>query len=222
MTFFPEGSNSSWIFEKSATYFDGDHVPSRAHRLLPNANIVAILIPAEKRAYSWYQHMRAHADPTAINMSFKQVVQAGADSPKAVLSLQSRCLEPGKYAAHLEKWLLFYRAKQLHIIDGEELKYDPVAVMNRLQHFLEISPYHDYRDTLVYDKKKGFYCQLASDGTKKCLGKGKGRQYPPMDPDTEAWLRAYYKHHNEALAKLLSRLGYSTPTWLKESLELSA
>jgi hypothetical protein len=34
---------------------------------------VAILIPAEKRAYSWYQHMRAHGDPTAINMSFKQV-----------------------------------------------------------------------------------------------------------------------------------------------------
>ncbi len=34
---------------------------------------MAILIPAEKRAYSWYQHMRAHGDPTAINMSFKQV-----------------------------------------------------------------------------------------------------------------------------------------------------
>jgi hypothetical protein len=35
---------------------------------------VAILIPAEMRAYSWYHHMRAHADPTAINMSFKQVI----------------------------------------------------------------------------------------------------------------------------------------------------
>jgi hypothetical protein len=38
-----------------------------------------------------------------------QLVMAGADSPRAVLNLQSRCLEPGKYATHLEKWLLFYR-----------------------------------------------------------------------------------------------------------------
>jgi hypothetical protein len=42
--------------------------------------------------------------------------------------------------------VLYPRAKQLHIIDGEELKYDPVAVMNRLQHFLEVSPFHDYRE----------------------------------------------------------------------------
>jgi hypothetical protein len=26
-----------------------------------------------------------------------------------------------------------------------------------------------------------------------------------MDTETESWLRAYYKHHNEALVKLLSR-----------------
>jgi hypothetical protein len=26
-----------------------------------------------------------------------------------------------------------------------------------------------------------------------------------MDTETETWLRAYYKHHNEALVKLLSR-----------------
>jgi hypothetical protein len=39
MNFFPEGTNSTWLFEKSATYFDGEFVPSRAHRLLPDANI---------------------------------------------------------------------------------------------------------------------------------------------------------------------------------------
>jgi hypothetical protein len=39
MNYFPERTNSTWLFEKSATYFDGDFVPARAHRLLPNANI---------------------------------------------------------------------------------------------------------------------------------------------------------------------------------------
>ena len=37
--FFPEGNASLFLFEKSATYFDGDYVPLRAHRLLPNVNI---------------------------------------------------------------------------------------------------------------------------------------------------------------------------------------
>ena len=37
--FFPEGNSSVALFEKSATYFDGEFVPLRAHRLLPEAKI---------------------------------------------------------------------------------------------------------------------------------------------------------------------------------------
>ena len=38
--FFPPDRNTSvFLFEKSATYFDGEFVPLRAHRLLPDANI---------------------------------------------------------------------------------------------------------------------------------------------------------------------------------------
>lgn len=57
MNFFPlpNASNSKLVFEKSATYFDGDLVPLRAHSLLPNAKIIVILISPIKRAYSWYQ-----------------------------------------------------------------------------------------------------------------------------------------------------------------------
>lgn len=213
--FFPEGSNSTtFLFEKSANYFDGDYVPLRAHKLLPEANIVSILIPPENRAYSWYQHMRAHSDPTAINYSFRQVITAGTDSPKPVLSLQSRCLEPGKYAQHLEKWLTFYRPNQVYILDGEEVKKSPVAVLNKLQRFLQI-PYFDYSKSLVFDKKKGYYCQLVN-GKKKCLGKGKGRVYPPMDEDTANWLNNYYRYHNEQLKKLLIRLGNPVPAWLSD------
>lgn len=37
--FFPDRNTSVFLFEKSATYFDGEFVPLRAHRLLPDANI---------------------------------------------------------------------------------------------------------------------------------------------------------------------------------------
>lgn len=66
-------SNARYFFEKSATYFDGDLVPKRAHQLLPNAKLVVILLSPAKRAYSWYQHIRAHGDVIANNYSFYQV-----------------------------------------------------------------------------------------------------------------------------------------------------
>lgn len=39
-----------------------------------------------------------------------------------------------------------------------------------------------------FDPQKGFWCQLLEGGKTKCLGKSKGRKYPPMDPEvTCAW-----------------------------------
>lgn len=57
MSFFPvpENSTAKFLFEKSATYFDGELVPLRAHALLPRAKLVTILVSPIKRAYSWYQ-----------------------------------------------------------------------------------------------------------------------------------------------------------------------
>jgi hypothetical protein len=43
MSFFPVPKNATarYLFEKSATYFDGDLVPRRAHALLPHAKLVS-------------------------------------------------------------------------------------------------------------------------------------------------------------------------------------
>ena len=51
MNFFPplQGNISRYTFEKSATYFDGELVPKRAHALLPNVKLVTILISPAKR-----------------------------------------------------------------------------------------------------------------------------------------------------------------------------
>ena len=40
-----------------------------------------------------------------------------------------------------------------------------------------------------------------------------------MMPETQKYLRSLYRPHNEALVKLLSRLGYTTPDWLEEDLK---
>jgi len=221
MNYFPERKygNKTVLFEKSATYFDKDLAPKRASRLLKNAKLVVILISPSDRAYSWYQHMRAKNEPTSMDYSFHQVISTPINkTSKALKGLQSRCLEPGKYASHIERWLQFYKSQQLLIIDGEKLKSDPIYVMNKLQHFLNVQPIVDYEKLLKYDSNKGFYCPITSNGNVKCLGKGKGRQYPPMEKISRKFLNSHYRLYNEHLLKLLKRLGYTVPNWLEQDL----
>ncbi|XP_018322286.1 bifunctional heparan sulfate N-deacetylase/N-sulfotransferase [Agrilus planipennis] len=221
MNFFPVDPNSTnrFFFEKSATYFDGDLVPKRVQSLLPHAKLVTILISPARRAYSWYQHTKAHGDVIANNFSFHQVITANDTAPKPLRDLRNRCLNPGKYAQHLERWLLYFPQQQIHIIDGEDLKSNPVNVMTEIQRFLKISPPFDYANHLKFDPKKGFYCQVVNGDHTKCLGRSKGRQYPPMEEKSMKFLQRYYLSHNTALVKLMKKIGIrNIPQWLKDDL----
>ncbi|XP_072563034.1 bifunctional heparan sulfate N-deacetylase/N-sulfotransferase 4 [Paramormyrops kingsleyae] len=221
MEFFPVPSNvtTDFLFEKSANYFPSEDSPRRAAALLPKAKIITLLINPSDRAYSWYQHQKAHEDRTALQYSFYEVISAGHHSPAELRSLQSRCLVPGLYATHLERWLTYFPPSQLLIIDGQQLRNDPTAVMDEVQKFLGVSPYYNYSQALTFDPQKGFWCQLLEGGKTKCLGKSKGRKYPPMTAESRAFLSRYYKDHNIELSKLLHRLGQPLPAWLREELQ---
>lgn len=224
------------FYDKSATYFDGDNVAGRAHALLPRAKLVILLISPLKRAYSWYQHQRAHNLSVALNFTFYEIVSLDFQKDrgkiheptlKAVRDLRNRCLSPGTYATHLEKWLAHYSPDQMMIVDGEELRDNPVLVMNRLQTFLKLETRINYRKLLRFEPKKGFFCLVStinndvnnnSSNTLKCLGKSKGRLYEEMDERARKYLHDYYLRHNVVLSKLLTRLRVSIPMWLQTEL----
>ncbi|XP_056456321.1 bifunctional heparan sulfate N-deacetylase/N-sulfotransferase 1b [Gadus chalcogrammus] len=220
MEYFPLPSNTSsdYYFEKSANYFDSEVAAQRAAALLPKAKIVTILINPADRAYSWYQHQRAHEDPVALKFSFQDVITAGPEGPLRLRVLQNRCLVPGWYAVHLERWLSHYHASQLLVLDGQMLKSEPASIMDKIQKFLSLSNVVNYHKILAFDPKKGFWCQLLEGGKTKCLGKSKGRRYPDMTPEAQAFLREYYRDHNIELSKLLYRMGQPLPSWLREEL----
>lgn len=122
----------------------------RASSLLPKAKLVAILHDPVKRAYSWYQHMRAHNDPTAVSHTFSEVIRATAQSSSntKLLSLRDHCLSPGRYHIHLSKWLKHYSYHQLYLVDGGELVVDPVSALARLQDFLQVPRKMNYSKIL--------------------------------------------------------------------------
>ncbi|XP_060262653.1 bifunctional heparan sulfate N-deacetylase/N-sulfotransferase 2 isoform X3 [Ovis aries] len=224
MDFFPVPSNAStdFLFEKSATYFDSEVVPRRGAALLPRAKIITVLTNPADRAYSWYQHQRAHGDPVALNYTFYQVISASSQAPPALRSLQNRCLVPGYYSTHLQRWLTYYPSGQLLIVDGQELRTNPAASMESIQKFLGITPFLNYTRTLRFDEDKGFWCQGLEGGKTRCLGKSKGRKYPDMDAESRLFLMDFFRNHNLELSKLLSRLGQPVPSWLREELQHSS
>nr|XP_023406412.1 bifunctional heparan sulfate N-deacetylase/N-sulfotransferase 1 isoform X4 [Loxodonta africana] len=221
MEFFPIPSNttSDFYFEKSANYFDSEVAPRRAAALLPKAKVLTILINPADRAYSWYQHQRAHDDPVALKYTFHEVITAGPDMSSKLRALQNRCLVPGWYATHIERWLSAFHANQILVLDGKLLRTEPAKVMDTVQKFLGVANTIDYHKTLAFDPKKGFWCQLLEGGKTKCLGKSKGRKYPEMDLDSRAFLKDYYRDHNIELSKLLYKMGQTLPTWLREDLQ---
>ncbi|TSO98569.1 Bifunctional heparan sulfate N-deacetylase/N-sulfotransferase 4 [Bagarius yarrelli] len=133
---------TDFLFEKSASYFPSEETPKRAAALLPKAKILTLLINPSDRAYSWYQHQRAHEDQAALRYSFYEVISANQHAPSELRSLQNRCLLPGLYATHLERWLTYYPA-------GQQLRNDPAAVMDEVQKFLGVSPYFNYSQALT-------------------------------------------------------------------------
>lgn len=209
------------FFEKTADYFDNYMAPMRVAALIPDVKLITILLDPVKRAYSWYQHARAHKNPASLNFTFYEIITAGEGSPKIQRELRNRCLNPSIYAQHLERWLDYFPPSQLLILDGQEVKEDPPLVMDKLQKFIEIHPYVDYRRLLRYDSKKKFYCQVLQSDFIKCLGPGKGRIYPPMEEAAQKYLKMFFRRHNVALSKLLMKLNQPAPTWLKEDLRES-
>ncbi|XP_069754105.1 bifunctional heparan sulfate N-deacetylase/N-sulfotransferase 1b isoform X2 [Narcine bancroftii] len=221
MDYFPIPSNTSsdFFFEKSANYFDSEVAPRRAAALLPRVKIISILISPADRAYSWYQHQRAHDDLVALKYSFHEVITAGVTAAPKLRALQSRCLTPGWYPIHIEHWLTYYHANQILVLDGQLLRTEPAATMEKVQKFLGLRNIINYHKFLVFDPKKGFWCLLLDSNKTKCLGKSKGRKYPEMDPDSRVFLREHYRDANIELSKLLYKLGQTLPTWLREELQ---
>ncbi|TKC52304.1 hypothetical protein EI555_000665, partial [Monodon monoceros] len=215
----PSNVTTDFLFEKSANYFHSEEAPKRAASLVPKAKIITILIDPSDRAYSWYQHQRSHEDPAALKFSFYEVISAGPRASSELRALQKRCLVPGWYASHIERWLIYFPPFQLLIIDGQQLRTDPATVMDEVQKFLGVSPHYNYSEALTFDSHKGFWCQLLEEGKTKCLGKSKGRKYPPMDPESRVFLSSYYRDHNVELSKLLHRLGQPLPSWLRQELQ---
>jgi len=222
LSLFELHSNKKVInIDKSANYFIEQKAPRRIKELIPNVSLVFITIDPAKRAYSWYQHMRAHKDKIAINYTFYEVLTLNETDEtvlKEMRKLRVHCLDPGIYIKHVSNWLQYFTTKQMHIVDGEMLRIKPDKCLHSLQNeLLKKKDILNYTQLLKYSEKKGFFCAIQNDGYKnstKCLGNSKGRKYPLIDNKSLLYLNDFFKEPNFKFYKFLKAKLYSIPLWL--------
>uniref|UniRef100_A0A915E8N8 Matrin-type domain-containing protein n=1 Tax=Ditylenchus dipsaci TaxID=166011 RepID=A0A915E8N8_9BILA len=119
-------SSASVIFEKSANYFDSEEAPMAIQALLPGAKLIVIMINPVDRAYSWFQHIASHNESLPGNLTADQVFMGNIS---IAARLRRRCLGPGLYAQHLDRWLDYFRPSQIILVDGQQLRYEPESVV---------------------------------------------------------------------------------------------
>lgn len=209
LNLFQETNGSIINFEKSANYLTDLKVPLRIKNLLNDTKLILILLNPIDRAYSWYQHEKAHNNSIALNYTFKEILTINSTN-KNFLSLKEKCLRNGLYYRYLKEWFKYFKTNQFYIIDGNEFKIDPRDDLNKLQQFIGLNESYrvNYTKILKFNSKKGFYCSY------KCLGPSKGRKYVKLDDESQLFLKNYYKKSNEFLKKILLKYNFKLPSWI--------
>lgn len=109
----------------------------------------------------------------------------------------------GAYSEHLSHWLRVFPRHQIHIIESDNLRVNPLEEMKQVEKFLDLKPFFA-PDDFYFNSSRGFYCtRRRSTGKTKCLGKSKGRHHITVDTSILDKLRQFYRPYNDKLSQLL-------------------
>ncbi len=178
--------------EATPSYFPHPAAPARAARAIPRAKLVLALRNPADRAYSHY-HMRLRRGREC--MTFEDALEyegrrtawdreRSATDPrhKAYRSYNYGYAEGGRYAEHLERWLGHFAAKDILVVEADQMRRDGQAALDGVYSFLGLEPF--------------------GAGAPASLNEG---DYAPMKEATREKLLGYFRPHNERLYSMLGR-----------------
>jgi hypothetical protein len=135
-------------FEATPDYLFDPRAPQRAHELVPEAKLIALLRDPAQRAVSQYHHnRRLDHEPLPLLDALRaederlegELERLEADPRYRALPLRRHSyVQRGLYAEQLERWLHVYPRTQLLAVKFESLIADPVKTLATIQDFVGI------------------------------------------------------------------------------------
>ncbi|NRB63836.1 MAG: sulfotransferase domain-containing protein [Saprospiraceae bacterium] len=156
---FENATNESYLGEASHGYLSDPKSARLIRSLFPDSKFVIILRNPADRAYSLYNHMRRYryekittfekalvAENERINSEYFR-----KNNPQYIHNFLY--FESGKYGSQIQRYLNLFDKRQFIFLKYDELIVNPNDVINKVCHFLDISPYNF---THVEYANKGF------------------------------------------------------------------
>ena len=149
-TFFQGVTDEQAIGEASPGYFGHQKAYKRIARHLPNAKLIAIFRNPADRAYSHflmkYRQELHGMDDREILEYFTKIIQVEKD-----IAVTNQ----GFYYRHIKKYLELFNLKQIEICFYEDLKSDPVSLIDDIYQFLNVDRAYTISDNKTYYNKGG-------------------------------------------------------------------
>ncbi len=180
------------VGDASPYYLHHPAAASRAHALVPNAKLIALLRNPIDRTYShWKERRRSNAEP----LDFPEALAA---EPERLSGERQRLLADPSYVSYpfeqqsyasqseyvdgLRPWLRLFGREQLLVVASEDYYRDPNTVLASTHAFLGLTP------------------MATSDG--RVLNEAQGSD---LDPETRSALAARFAEPNAELERLLGQ-----------------
>lgn len=205
------------IGEATPGYMYFEEALPRMRNLVPDARLIAILRDPVDRAYSDYWYRLALGE----SRSFAEVVrQEIADGVPFHKTMRIGYLETGRYVRYLRRVCEHYPRESLLVLLTDDLRSDPEGTFAGLCRFIDIddtfrprslgrasNEAYSLRSATV--RRTMWWLRLGqrSMWLAKRLDKlNRSRlEYPPMDPEIRAELKAWYATDNAELGEWLGR-----------------
>ncbi|KAI5625506.1 heparan sulfate (glucosamine) 3-O-sulfotransferase 1-like1 precursor, partial [Silurus asotus] len=189
--------------EKSPAYFTTEKVPERIFGMNASVKLLVIVREPVTRAVSDYAQVLE--GKLRKNKTYPSFESLAIDSTTDRVNTKYKAVSTSIYTKHLERWLHFFPAQQIHLVDGDLLISDPLPELQMVERFLNLPPCIG-RDHLYFNSTRGFYCLRSGQhrGT-RCLAGSKGRRHPSVHPAVLHTLRLFFHPYNQKLYQITGR-----------------
>ena len=187
---------------KADSWFQNADKPSEIHSLSPQTRIMAILREPVSRILSQitfrgWKHNEENRNDTEFARVFLK---------DQLVIKTSSMLNASKYFLSLQRYLKYFPKDRIHIIESQQFKDNPSAVLSMVAKFLHLKPF-DFSHHIVRNNRTGFHClRVLEKPAIACYGTSRGRTtqtYKDKEVNKKSKiLRDYYRPWNEKFFEL--------------------
>jgi hypothetical protein len=196
-------------FEASPSYLYYKQGLKRIGRFFPDIKLIILLRDPVERAFSQWNFNR-EGSPFLVGRPevkdkrpFSKAIKDELNNPDHLHKLH-KYIYRSHYSKHLKEVYKIFSNNQILVLDSDDLKKEPQRTLTEVTNFLELDPvYHEYEKS--NEGKEGLLQKKDVDESKKLKSYNVYEYKKEIDPDTEEFLRHYFKPFDKEIVEMTGK-----------------